>query len=198
MSNLLTGRRRAGVAAALVVAVMLAVGCSSSGDESGSTTTSWSMPARGTAEVTNPEYAPQGNETETDYVDAFVAGYQARPDPTFAGIDMACVAPKWVAAIGLDAFFAAGVTPQRIATETSPLELLVGDEATAGAVVDAIPACGVTLVDVFINGLGVSDPNTVACIRRSVTEEQVRPGYIAAVLGSDGPDAAQLTAPCQG
>lgn len=173
---------------AVVAVLALAAGCASDAEDTGPTTT-----------ITTPPYAPQGSETEVDYVEAFVAAHGAGPDPMFAGVDIACVAPRWVATIGLDAFFAAGVTPARIASGDAGLSDLIGEEDTAGKVVDAVAECGLPLVDLYIQDLGVAvsgDPATVTCIRGAISEDQVRGALAAAIVAGTATVPTDLAGPC--
>ena len=68
---------------------------------------------------------------------------------------------------------------------------------------DAIPECGIDLMDIFIDTLGsdvADDPAKVACVEGAVTEEQIRDFLVDDILGAertgDRPDPEQLVGPC--
>ena len=155
----------------------------------GTTSTTRDDPPRtGTSLIDDDEDPPTGDETEQDYIDALVATFEEDADEVFTRDDVECLANEWVPAIGVEAFQAAGITPADIESGDSGIEDVVLDRSTAEAIVDGIPACDLSLIDLFIDGLGSDvkdDPTKVACVEAAVTEDQIREALIADILGSE-------------
>jgi hypothetical protein len=215
-------RGRASVVALALLLAAVAAACSSSegsdptttiasasgtaetGDDGPGTTerpgtTTTDPPRTGTSAVDPSEDPPTGDETEADYADALIASYEADDDEIFTLQDVECISPKWVAAIGVEAFQAAGVTPADIETGESGIQDVVIDRDAAEDIVDAIPECGLELMVLFVDGLPSrvkDDPAAVACIEGSVTVEQVREALIAEIMGAEGEDPEDLAASC--
>ena len=92
---------------------------------------------------------------------------RGRRDEVFSRDDVGASRPKWVSAIGVEAFQAAGVTPADIESGDAGIQDVELDRTAAEAIVDAIPECGLTLIDLFIDGLPSrvkDDPAKVACV----------------------------------
>ena len=214
-------RRTGLVAVAIVALVMSVAACSSSSEEADPTTTLPTLsgtveqddepdgttsttrddpPRTGTSLVDDDEDPPTGDETEQDYIDALVSTFESDRDELFTRDDVECLASEWVPAIGVDAFQAAGITPADIESGDSGIEDVVLDRPTAESIVDAIPVCGLSLIDLFIDGLGSDvkdEPAKVACVEAAVTEDQVREALIADILGTEGAeDPEDLVGPC--
>ena len=116
------------------------------------------------------------------------------------GVEIECVAPKWVAALGVDAFVAAGITPADIASGEADLADLIGDADTAGRIVDAVPECGLPLEDLVVQGLGTAiagDPAKEACVRAELDDDgAIRGALAASIAGTDGPAVEDLVGSC--
>lgn len=213
--------RRTGLLAVAIVALVMSVAACSSSTEGGDPTTTLPTlsgtvepdeepegttsttrddpPRTGTSLIDDDEDPPTGDETEQDYIDALVATFEENPDELFTRDDVECLATEWVPAIGVDAFQAAGITPADLESGDAGIEDVVLDRPTGEAIVDAIPACGLSLIDLFIDGLGSDvkdDPTKVACVEAAVTEDQVREVLIADILGSETDDPEDLVGQC--
>lgn len=213
--------RRTGLVAVVIAAlVMSAAACTSSPEEADPTTTLPTLsgtvegddepegttsttrddpPRTGTSLIDDDEDPPTGDETEQDYIDALVATFEEDDDEVFTRDDVECLANEWVPAIGVEAFQAAGITPADLESGDSGIEDVVLDRSTAEAIVDGIPACDLSLIDLFIDGLGSDvkdDPTKVACVEAAVTEDQIREVLIADILGSETDDPEDLVGQC--
>jgi len=223
MPNPLRPHRSGLAAVVLVVLMAAAAACSSSTNETDPTTTIQAMtgtssvddedgpgttsgpgttvdePRTGTTEVDDPEEPPTGDETEADYAAALIASFEGDPDEVFTQADVECIAPKWVAAIGVETFQAAGVTPADIESGDAGLQDVALDRTIAEGIVDAIPECGLDLMELFIDGLPSrvkDDPAKVACVEAAVTPDQVRTALVDEISGAEGPDPEDLAGQC--
>ena len=164
-------------------------------DEEGTTsTTSDDPPRTGTSVIEDDEDPPTGDETEQDYIDALVATFEAEEDQLFTEADAQCLAEAWVPAIGVEAFQEAGITPADLESGDAGIDDVVLDRSTAEDIVDGLPACGIELIDIFVDTLGPDvkdDPTKVACVEGAVTEEQIRTYLIDDILGTERTDDSQ-------
>lgn len=215
--------RRAGVAVlALTLVVVGVAACSATTVETDTTTTIQAMtgtlapddagpgttdepttttdePRAGTTVLGGRDDPPTGDETEAEYAAALVASFEGDADEVFTQADVECIAPKWVSAIGVEAFQAAGITPADIADRESGLDDIVIDASTAEQIVDSIPECGLDLMALFIDGQPArikDDPAKVACIEAAVTTDQVRASLIDEIRGAEGQDVDDLAGGC--
>ena len=149
----------------------------------------------------DPNPGPTGDETAQDYADALVASYDesSSSDEVFTRDVVECVAPIWVDAIGVATFQDAGIAPADIADGSSGLDDLTLDEAAAEDIVDSLPACGLPLFDLFVDGLGSrvsDDPAKLACVEGAVSEAQIRTVLIEQIQGEETSDPEDLVAQC--
>ena len=225
MSNPPHRRRSRAAAVVLVALVAVALAACSSTTETDPTTTIQAMtgtaapdddtdptddpdtggdpgttaPSRTGTSLVEPTDVPTGDETEAEYADALVASFEGDPDEIFTQADVECIAPKWVAAIGVEAFQDAGITPAALANGDSGLDDVEIDRSTAEVIVDAIPECDLDLMELFLDGLPAAvkdDPDAVACIEGSVTADQVRDTLIDEISATSGGGAEDLIGPC--
>jgi hypothetical protein len=144
---------------------------------------------------------PTGDETADQYADALVSSFrtQADEDEIFTLDVVECVSPLWIDAVGVEAFQAAGVTPAELESGASGLEDVSLDQASAEAIVDAVPGCGLPLIDLFIDGLGSraqDDPAVRTCVEGAVTDAQMRAVLVDQIRGVDGDDPKDLVDQC--
>jgi hypothetical protein len=148
-----------------------------------------------------PDVVPTGDETAQDYADALIASYDdsGSSDEIFGRDVVVCVSPLWVEAIGVETFQDAGIAPADIANGSSDLDDVALDQATAEEIVDALPGCGLPLIDLFIDGLGSSvksSPAKVACIEGAITEDQIRAILVGQIRGEETAEPEDAVAQC--
>lgn len=164
-----------------------------------STTIDLEEPRTGTSLTNGTEAPPTGEETADDYADALIASFEEEPDDLFTMEDIECIAPKWVRAIGVDAFQAEGITPADLASGDAGIQDVVIDRTAAERIVEVMPECGVPLMDVFLDGLPSSaqeDPAVRACLEENVSDEQISEALIADIMGAEGDDPEDLAGDC--
>lgn len=204
MSRRPLGRLRPSLLAPLAVAaaLLLVSGCASDpkdeAKEPETTTTSTTL-IDDSVSTTRPAIDPDDIDGgEQAYVDAFVASYQGSDDnPLFDEDQAKCLAPKWVSAIGVEAFAAAGVAPEDIAGFEVGLEAVDLDEATAEAMVAAIPSCEIDLREGVLQAFVPTDnlPEDVrACLETAITDEVAAEIFKSQLLGADSPPQGVMDA----
>ena len=146
-----------------------------------------------TTEVTDSEGGEDGDDDGAQqYVDALVSSFSPEGQEPFTQESVACLAPRWVEAIGVQTFEDAGVTPEGLGDDGGVLSSLPITEPVAQQMVGAIVDCGVPLVSFAIEALPSSlrdDPDAVACVEDTVAEAEVRSKLVEA-MSSDGPDGS--------
>lgn len=158
-------------AAALLFALTLvaaAAGCSTSSgsDASSKTTTTKVAPTTSTTSasggttttnVTSPTKADVSKFTAADYGTAMVSnlstGSVKDGQLVIPAKDAACVAPKWVSAVTLDGFHAAGVTPKQVSNPKFDGAKLKLDAKQAQGLIDSFGACQVDIYALFATSL---------------------------------------------
>lgn len=129
-----------------------------------------------------------GGADRQAYVDA-LAGSAVPDDDVATPEQSECLAEGWVDTIGVDELQAAGLSPEQFAEgDDEPLRSLDLDEATAGAMYDQFASCDVDLHELFIAsfaGQGDLTPDQQACVEDILTEDALRAGFIADIVGDD-------------
>lgn len=147
-------------------------GCSGSdGDEAASTTT--------VAEASTTTSAPQGKVgDQASYTASLATGLAAGGDGgelQVTDAQAACVAPKWIATIGVDALVARGVGADAMADPNFSFPDLALSEAQADPMVDAFTGCGVDIFVQFRKVLTTGLTATqAACVDGAITDAEVR------------------------
>ncbi len=134
-----------------------------------------------------------GPADEQAYVDALVTTFSAEDAETFSLEQIECLAEEWVAGVGVDAFDAAGVTPEDIVADEGGIEDLEIDEATAGGMADALGTCGVEIRSLFYEEFIGDEELTgeqTACLDATISDDDLRQFLVDSITGEDSGDEA--------
>ncbi|HWJ64080.1 MAG TPA: hypothetical protein VNS19_19075 [Acidimicrobiales bacterium] len=162
----------------LVGAALLVAGCSSSSaddgagdaDRASTTTTADRFAPVDEVDDTEPQRA---DGTEAEYVAAFESDLLAgggQGDPPFTEEEAACVAPRWVDAITVEALRASGTAPDEVGD--FDITLIDPDPDRGQVMVDALTDCGIDVVAVVAQSFAAqSDTELQACAEREIDPE---------------------------
>lgn len=176
------------LAALAIAGALLVSGCSSdagsdgakaSGKPKGSTTT--------TRAPIDPSEVDGGKAAYTKALAPVVATATGLPEAeaTAAG---KCLAPKWVAIIGVDGFAAAGFQPDDLSEMGAKLGDLRVDESQAKKMAKGFDQCDVDLKAVAVAQLTAGPnlpPSMKTCLEKAITKESVETGFIDNLLGKE-------------
>lgn len=192
---------------ALAAALLLLAGCSAGGSDdsaergdASSTTTEAASTTTETPSTSEPDDEPTttvgggDSASKAAYVDAVADAMREADDSEFPIDDeqAACLAPRWVDAIGYETLLEVGVTPEVLGgTEdgdpTAEFEDVV-DRPRAEKLVDAFGECGLDLEGLFFDGLasdGSATPEQVECLRGRLPDGFVRNLMVTSMDGGD-------------
>lgn len=118
------------------------------------------------------------------YVDAVVRSGVASG---FTQEQAACIAPRWVATMGVDRVEAAGLAPEDLAAADSDIAAIGLDDDEAGHLYDALGDCDVDLVDVFARELVGADATEaqLECVSDQIDDDVVRDAMVAGIVGDE-------------
>lgn len=125
---------------------------------------------------------------EQAYIDALIPQLQGSSglEDDDAERAAACLAPRWVEAIGVDRFAEAGLAPEDLADLDGGLEVLAVDRPTAESMVDGFAACDVDLRAATLSQL-LADPSITeeqaACAEAAISVEAVEESLVATLVG---------------
>jgi hypothetical protein len=195
----------------LALALVVGLGACGDNDDGGASpttaaraTTSSSDPDSGhgddatttTAATSTPEGdggEGSGTADEAAYAEAMAtnlaSGSSADGELDVTDEQAACVGPRWVSTIGIDAFVEADVAPADVAEDTfTPSDVAIEVEQ-GEAMVDALVDCDVDVFDQYFAVLseGLSD-DQVACLRTEFDDELAR-RFLAEALTQSEPSA---------
>ena len=152
-----------------------------------------------TTENADPDRPEADGGLAQEYIDALVTSFPDDGEEPWTLESVTCLAPKWLDAVGVEAFLDAGITPADVEASNGSFDDLPISEPVAEQMVDAIVECGVSLRWFAIEALPSAvrdDPETIACVDETVTDEDLRTVMVAAVTGDRDADPRGLVAPC--
>lgn len=199
-------RRSALLAAVLAIGALVLASCGSSGDDAdeGTTTTTEATDTTDSGEGEGSgedvgEDVDVSDVTAEDYTAAlqtfFTAGSAEDGDLVLADGEAECVAPRWVEAIGVEAFHDAGTTTEALADPGFAFLELELEGATAQAMIDAFDGCGVDIYAQLAQSLtmGLTDEQQ-ACAAESIDPELANALLLTAFSSTEGDGSEQFDA----
>lgn len=131
-----------------------------------------------------PSEIPELDGLEAEYADAMVSTYDPERDQPFQPEHVQCLANRWVPIVGIERFQAAGLEPGDLTSLGADMSSLDLDEATATALVDAMPMCNVDIEQLVLAPiLSSATPEQRECISGVLTADDIRQTIINGFLG---------------
>jgi hypothetical protein len=132
--------------------------------------------------------SPEKPGIEDPYVEVLVDGMvdSHEGELRFTREQAECVAPRWVATIGVDRLVAVGMSRAEFAADALPrLDLTAAD---GNQLYDAFAACGVDFAGLFVRSL--ADTNDLSatveqCVRASLDDAVLRPIMVTLFVQGD-------------
>ncbi|CAN5586066.1 hypothetical protein BH10ACT1_BH10ACT1_20500 [soil metagenome] len=159
--------------------------------------TTSTVPAVRTTTTVTEDPVPSGDEQA--YVDALITSFVAdgNRDLPLVRDEAECVAPRWVEAIGVDRFAAAGVEPGDITVGAEEVDSYfdvidgLGDPETAEALVDSFADCDIDLTALVADL--IADQGEATAAQRTCFIEAVPDGALEQSLARalDGDEATE-------
>ncbi len=142
----------------------------------------------GTAAFILTSCSQQAAGIDDRYVEVLVDGMvdTAEGELNFTRPQAECIAPRWVATIGVERLAAEGVSPAEFAADVVPTLGLT--PADGNQLYDAFAACGVDFADLFVRSL--ADTNGLSsraerCVRASLDDAVLRPMMVTLFVEGD-------------
>ncbi|CAN5560955.1 hypothetical protein BH10ACT1_BH10ACT1_04840 [soil metagenome] len=168
-------------------------GCSGSESDGATSSSTTRVAAAGASTTTTAPASTGPVGDEASYTSSLATGLASGGDGGELQVtdgEAACVAPKWVATIGVDALVAKGVAADAMADPNFSFPDLDLSEEQAGPMVDAFTGCG---VDIFVQFRKVLTTGLTAtqatCVDGEISDADVRAFLSESLRSADAGEA---------